>query len=72
MNLRDNELVEMSFVNSSTLKSNDTHPELEIFNYRYGIIENKDILDPDIDFFREKLNSTRQYFTEAFYWSILV
>ena len=58
MNLRDNEFVEISFVNSSTQKSNDTYPEIEVFYYSDDIIENIDILDPDINFINYKINST--------------
>ena len=56
MNLRDNDYVEMSFVNSSTYKkSNDTYPELKVFSYSDDIIENIDILYPDINYLMKKL-----------------
>ena len=38
MNLRDHEFVEMSFVDSSTQKSNDTYSELEAFGNSDDII----------------------------------
>ena len=63
MNLRDNEFVEMSLDNSIAQKCNDTYAELECIGYGEDIIENIDILDPDINFSNEKISQTCHYFT---------